>query len=154
MATKSTPIASELPFTQLVSRSPSPSAGTRPDAIPPTTVPMKNGVSSDDSANIAPNARRCSTGSTALRNAKPAPRRTIPSAASVSGTNSVDMIAANASENAVQSTTRQKISHTWLASHTGASARSISARGRSPRSASPAKRSQKPTPKSAPPKIA
>ena len=43
----------------------------------------------------------------------------MPSAASESGTKSVSMIDANASENAVHSTTRQKISQTWLASHTG-----------------------------------
>ena len=43
----------------------------------------------------------------------------MPSAARVSGTNRVSVIDANASENAVQSTTRQKISQTWLASQTG-----------------------------------
>ena len=56
---------------------------------------------------------------TSLRNAKLEPRSTMPSAASESGTNSVSVIDANASENPVHSTTRQKISHTWLASHTG-----------------------------------
>ena len=91
---------------------------------------------------------------TALRNAKLDPRSTMPSAASVSGTNSVSVIDANASENAVHSTTRQKISHTWFASHTGPIEWSISARGRSPRSAPPAIRSQNPAPKSAPPNSA
>ena len=47
-----------------------------------------------------------------------------------------------------------KISQTWLASQTGVSERWIAIRGRSPFSALPAKRSQKPPPKSAPPKIA
>jgi hypothetical protein len=45
-------------------------------------------------------------------------------------------------------------SQTWLASQTGVSERWIAARGRSPLWASPAIRSQKPPPKSAPPKIA
>ena len=39
------------------------------------------------------------------------------------------MIDPNAGGNAVHSTTRQKISHTWLTSHTGPTARLISARG-------------------------
>ena len=47
-----------------------------------------------------------------------------------------------------------KISQTWFASQTGVSERWISARGRSPFSASPAIRSQRPPPKSAPPKTA
>ena len=50
-----------------------------------------------------------------------------------SGTNKVSMIDANTSENAVHSTTRMKISHTWLASHTGPMEWSMTARGRSPR---------------------
>ena len=64
------------------------------------------------------------------------------------------MIAENASGNAVQRTTRMKISQTWLASQTGVSDCWIRARGRSPFSASPAIRSQRPPPKSAPPKTA
>ncbi len=54
-----------------------------------------------------------------MRNAKLDPRSTMPSAASVKGTNKVSVIDANASENAVHSTTSVKISQTWLASHTG-----------------------------------
>jgi hypothetical protein len=64
------------------------------------------------------------------------------------------MIAVKAAENAVHNITRQKISQTWFASHTGVIARSMSARGRSPRSGPPASRSQKPAPKSAPPNTA
>ena len=56
---------------------------------------------------------------TSLRNANAEPRNTMPSAANDNGTNSVSVIDANASENAVQSTTRQKMSQTWFASHTG-----------------------------------
>ena len=55
---------------------------------------------------------------------------------------------------AVQTTTRMKINQTWLASQTGVSECWIVFRGRSPFSALPAIRSQKPPPKSAPPKIA
>ena len=78
----------------------------------------------------------------------------MPSAAKQSGMNSVDMTAANAGENAVQSTTRSKMSQVWLASHTGVMARSMRWRGRRPVSALPASRSHSPAPKSAPPRIA
>ena len=64
------------------------------------------------------------------------------------------MIAEKALGKAVQSTTRTKISQTWLASQTGPIERSICARTRSARSPLPASRSQTPAPKSAPPKIA
>ena len=91
---------------------------------------------------------------TVLRNAKLDPRRTIPNAARVSGTNSVRVIDAYASEKPVHSTTKTKISQTWLASQTGPIEWSITSRGRSPRAAPPATRSQNPAPKSAPPKMA
>ncbi len=76
----------------------------------------------------------------------------IPSAAAVSGMYSVDMTAAKTGEKPVHSTTRTKISQTWLVSHTGPRACSISDRVRRPFSALPANRSQKPPPKSAPAK--
>ena len=60
------------------------------------------------------------------------PRNTIPSAAIDSGTNSVSVIDANASAKAVHSTTRQKISQTWFASHTGPIEWLITARGALP----------------------
>ena len=44
-------------------------------------------------------------------------------------TKSVSMIEANASENAVHSTTRQKMSQTWFASQIGPMARAIERRG-------------------------
>ena len=109
-----------------------PPAGTRPDAIAPATAPMQYGTSTDEIAKIAPKSRRSDVRKTLLRNAKLEPRSTMPSAASVSGTNSVSVIDANASENPVQSTTRQKISQTWFASQTGPIEWSMSARGRSP----------------------
>ena len=57
----------------------------------------------------------------------------MPSAASVSGTKSVRVIDAYASGKQVHSSTQTKISHTWLASQTGAMAWSMTSRGRSPR---------------------
>ena len=67
---------------------------------------------------------------------------------------SVEKIASNAEENPVHSTTRTKISQTWLASHTGPIAQSIRSRTRRPRPERPASRLQNPAPKSAPPNTA
>ena len=92
-------------------------------------------------------ARSCGTRS-------PSRAARCPSAARLSGMNSVEKIAANAAEKPVQSTTRTKISQTWLASQTGPIAQSISSRARRPRSPPPATRLQKPAPKSAPPNTA
>src|SRR6202046_4687500 len=60
-------------------------SGTRPEAIAPITVPMKNGTMSEEKAKAAPNRRCQRSVSTSLRKAKPAPRSTIPKAASHSG---------------------------------------------------------------------
>src|SRR4051794_16876293 len=98
----------EVGLHQLVMASPYPCAGTRPDAIPPAIVPKKNGVSTDEAANVAP-ANRCSDVRTStLRKANPEPRITIPSPASPNGMYSVVMMAEKAGGNPVQSTTRQK----------------------------------------------
>jgi len=78
----------------------------------------------------------------------------IPRAATNSGIESVENREPNATGNAVQTSTRTKISHTWLASHTGLIERWIMPRTRPPRSAPPAVRSQNPAPKSAPPSTA
>src|SRR6202165_5712811 len=59
-------------------RLPYPPAGTRPEAIAPATAPRKNGVISDDPAKIAPNNLAWANVSAYLRNAKLAPRNTIP----------------------------------------------------------------------------
>ena len=155
VATKSAPVTSESVLSQLVTASPAAlPTGTRPPAIAPTTVPRKNGVSTDDApkttvARARPRARRA-----VCWNAKPAPRSTIPNAARLSGMNSVEKIDSNADGKPVHRTTRTKISHTWFASHTGPIAQSINSRGRRPRSPPPASRLQSPAPKSAPPKIA
>ena len=128
--------------------------GTCPVATAPTTVPMKNGVISEETANNAP-VNRCSRSRCAVcRKANPTPRRTIPSRDRLSGTNSAVMMAANAGGNAVHNSTRMKISHTWLASQTGVMDSSMSSRGDAPRWALPASRSQIPPPKSAPPNSA
>lgn len=74
----------------------------------------------------------------------------IPIAARKSGTYSVEVTEPKAIGNAVQNTTRTKMSHTWLASHTGLIERCAMPRTRPPRRAPPAVRSQKPAPKSAP----
>ena len=59
MATKSAPITSETGLSQLVTASPSAlPGGTRPAAIAPTTVPMKNGVRSDESPKSARRSAR------------------------------------------------------------------------------------------------
>ena len=119
-ATASTPPRIEVGLIQLSHGSPAlPPAGTRPDAIAPATAPRQNGTITDEIANAAPKFRRLEVRVTSLRNAKLEPRSTMPNAASDSGTNSVSPIDANASEKPVHSTTRQKISQTWLASHTG-----------------------------------
>src|SRR5215475_6382303 len=128
-------------FIQLCHQSPDfPPAGTRPDAIAPATAPKQYGTITDEIANAAPKFRRSAVRNTTLRNAKLEPRNTMPTAASVSGTNSVSVIAEYAVENAVHNTTKQKISHTWFASHTGPIEWSMSSRGSSPRVAPPAMR--------------
>ena len=83
-----------------------PVAGTRPDAIAPTTAPRKNGVISEEPANTTPNNRAWPSVAAYLRNAKPAPRSTMPSSARNSGTASVLMVAANDSGKPVHHITR------------------------------------------------
>src|SRR3954468_11492954 len=155
ITTAITPPRMDVGLIQLLRGSPAtPPAGIRPDAIAPTTAPMQNGTITDDDANAAPKFRLELVRVTVFRNANPDPRRTIPNAAIVSGTNTVKVIDAYATGKHVHSTTNVKMSQTWLASHTGPIACSMTARGRAPRSAPPAIRSQNPAPKSAPPNTA
>ena len=56
MATNIAPISSGSGCSQLEKASPSPPAGTLPAAIAPTTAPMKNGVSTEERAKVAPAA--------------------------------------------------------------------------------------------------
>src|SRR6476660_5106900 len=86
--------------------SPYPSAGTRPEAIAPATVPRKNGVITDEPAKITPKNLACAYVSAYSRNAKPAPRSTIPASASIIGINSVVVAAAKAMGNPVHHMTR------------------------------------------------
>jgi len=152
VATNSNPIRMDTPFSQLVTASPlALPTGTRPDAIAPTTVPMKKGVSSEERPKRRSAAFRAVCVRAVRWNANPEPRSTIPSAARLSGMKSVEKIEANASENPVHSTTSTKISQTWFASQTGPMAQSINSRTRRARSPRPAARLQKPPPKSAPP---
>ena len=97
MATNRAPISSDSGFSQLVTASPAAfPTGTRPPAIAPTTVPMKKGVSSDAAPKSASETTRPRDRRAVLWNAKPDPRRTMPSAARLSGMNGVEKIASNA----------------------------------------------------------
>src|SRR5262249_50928989 len=96
------------------------------------TVPMKNGVIREEKAKVAPAARWRDSRVISLRKAKPAPRSTIPAAASHSGRARVVITAANAGGNAVQKMTRAKTSQTWVASPTGGSDSRIRAGGAPP----------------------
>ena len=151
MPTAMRPPKIEVGLTQESISGPRADAGTRPDAIAPATQPKKNGVISDEAAKIAPNSRAWARVAAYLRKANDAPRKTIPSSARSSGMTSVLIIAANDSGKAVHQVTRQKISHTWFASHTGPMLWSMSVRSSAPEAASPAVRSKNPEPKSAPP---
>ena len=112
------------------------------------------GTRTDDRANVAPSARASPMVAASPRRANALPRKMIPTAIANRGMASVDMTAANATGKAVQKITSTKISHTWLASHTGPIERLTSARSPSPRRAPPAVRSHRPVPRSAPPSTA
>src|SRR5262245_44683045 len=91
--TARTPPMTDVGLIQLDHGSPaSPPAGTRPDAIAPATAPMQYGTRIDEAAKAAPKLRWLDVRVTSLRNAKLAPRNTIPSAASDRGTNRVSVI--------------------------------------------------------------
>ena len=122
----------------------------------PTTVPMKNGVSTDETANSAlrhapargPAARACGRRS-------PAPRSTIPSAARLSGMNSVEMIDPKASGNAVQQHDQHEDQPDVVRLPDRADRPVDQLRGAACRvSPPPASSVQRPAPKSAPPKTA
>src|SRR3954465_13462099 len=93
--------------------------GPRPEPTPPIAAPKQNGTSTEDRAKTAPKPRASRIVAAWPRTANAPPRRMIPKAARKSGTYSVDMIEPKNVGNAVHSTTSRKISHTWLASHTG-----------------------------------
>ena len=135
----------------------SPSAlptGTRPDATPPIAAPRQNGISTEASANSAPSPRASLIVAAWPRITNAAPRKMIPSAARKSGIDSVEKTDANATGKHVHRITSTKISHTWLASHTGLIECWTIPRTGPPRFAPPAVRSQNPAPKSALPSTA
>src|SRR3984893_5480609 len=111
------PQVSEVGLAQLVMMLPrARPGGTRSDAMAPAIVPRKNGVMTEENANAAPNRRRCQSSVTALQNDDADPRAMTPTASRVSVLKSVEATAENRGGNAVQTTTRTKISQTWLAS--------------------------------------
>src|SRR5213595_377306 len=105
--TASVPPSIDVGSTQLDTARDAPFVGTRPEATPPATAPKKNGVTTDESAKAAPYVRWTGVRTDTRRNANPAPRSTMPNAASPIGTYSVSMIDANAVGKPVHSTTRQ-----------------------------------------------
>ncbi len=119
-------------------------------ATPPIAVPSAKGVRIEEIEKIVSITADSRTLKAPARSAYAAPRKMIPIAAMNSGTASVDAIEPNARGYAVQNTVRTKISHTWLASHTGAMEWWACSRTSSPRSPRPAISCQNPAPKSAP----
>ncbi|TWG97088.1 hypothetical protein L615_003900000100 [Nocardioides sp. J9] len=105
MPTAIRPPNSEVGFTHDSQRSPAPSSGTRPDAMPPATVPRKNGVRMLEVAKTTPKSRAWPRVSEYFRKAKLAPRSTMPSSASSSGSTSVDIAAAKDSGKPVHQVT-------------------------------------------------
>ena len=95
MPTEIEPVNSDVGLIQDDHGSPYPPSGTRPEASEPAIVPRKNGASTEEVANTTPNSFACHSVSLYLRNAKLAPRRTMPTSASTSGTYSVVIAAAN-----------------------------------------------------------
>ena len=129
-----------------------PPAGTRPEAMPPAMAPCST-ARARTSANAAPKFRRSQVRNTVLRNAKLDPRSTMPRAARVKRDEQRQRDRRVGLWEAGPQHDEEKISHTWLASHTGADRVVDHLAGRSP-AAPPATRSQNPAPKSAPPKTA
>ena len=86
-ATVVSPTVTEVGFHQLVRASPLAfPTGTRPDAIPPTAAPRKNGTSTDDSANVPPRTRASAIVAASPLSANADPRKMIPIAAANNGT--------------------------------------------------------------------
>ena len=155
VTTAITPTMIPVGFHQALTASPSAlPSGTYPPAMPPTTVPRKNGVMMDATPNATALGHSNHVPRASGRNAYDEPRRMMPNAARNSGTYMVLITDAKASGNDVHMTTSVKMSHTWLASHTGPIDECSSARMRSARRPRPAMRSHAPVPKSAPPSTA
>ena len=106
MPTATTPPIIEVGVSQLPSSSPSPSSGTRPEAIAPAVAPRKNGVISEEPAKTTPNSCAWRTLPAYLRKANAAPRSTMPSRARSIGRISVLIAAAKAVGKPVHHVTR------------------------------------------------
>ncbi len=105
MSTARVPPTSDVGPVHDVQGSPSPEAGTRPAAMPPTTQPNRNGVATEDIAKSAPSTRAMARFGASLRNANAEPRATMPRPAKLSGTKKVVQTAANTAGNPVQRNT-------------------------------------------------
>jgi hypothetical protein len=88
-------------------------------AIAPTAAPRANGVRIDENEKIVSIRASSRSVEAPARNAYVPPRKMIPNSAMKRTTASVEAIDPNALGYEVQNTVRTKISHTWLASHTG-----------------------------------
>jgi hypothetical protein len=113
VTTASTPISSEVAFSHELTASPAAlPTSTRPEAMPPSVAPRKNGTSTDESAKVAPRTRASLIVAAWPRRANAVPRKMIPSAAKKSGIASVEVSDPNAVGKAVHATTSTKISQT------------------------------------------
>src|SRR4051812_5720512 len=91
----SAPTTAEVGLSQLDSRLPSALPyGTRPDAMPPSEAPRKNGATIDEAAKRTSTARTCRRPVAPLDKAYAAPRTTIASTATMRATESVEAIEA------------------------------------------------------------
>ena len=87
MSTAITPISADVGFSQLSHGSPvALPIPTRPEAIPPSTAPKQNGISTEAVANSVPSTRASFIVAAWPRSANAVPRKMIPIAARNSGT--------------------------------------------------------------------
>ena len=155
-ATARTPTRIEVGLIQLSTGSPaSPPAGTRPEAMPPATAPMQYGTRTEDECES-----RAEDAAVAERDHGLAEREAR--AAQDDAQRGEGQRHEQGQHdrgvglgNAVQVTTKMKISQTWLASHTGPIERSITrAWALAPRRVRRRSGPRSPAPKSAPPNTA
>src|ERR1700749_5309137 len=111
---------SDVGFSQLEDRLPAAlPTGTRLVTIPPSAAPSANGARIEDSEKIVSIVPASRGVSAPARSAYVAPRKMIPMAATNSARPRVEAIDPNAFGYEVENTVSTKMSHTWLASHTG-----------------------------------
>ena len=78
MPTNSSPVSSDVALVQADRLAWLALAGIWPLAMAPTTVPMKNGVSNEEKAKVAPAARRCGQPGQFLAEREPGPAQHDP----------------------------------------------------------------------------